>query len=222
MKNYLLWSDLLNDFAVWMFALSIAVAAAAAGALLYVWWMGESARKRRAIPQQWPLSARALANSEERKVWRWLAHSFSDHHVMIKVPVTSFTLPSAREQSLHWYEVLSGVYCTLTVCRSDGQVIGCVDVLGERGLPRSHRHLKQSLLSQCGIAYCVLAPEGLPTTHKIRADFLGDVVAKATASEFEDYEAEVYAAHANTGTTRQSKQRSNRVPPRVDWVERSG
>jgi hypothetical protein len=51
MKNYLLWSDLLNDFAEWMYALTVAVAGAAAGALLYVWWMGDSARKRRAIPQ---------------------------------------------------------------------------------------------------------------------------------------------------------------------------
>lgn len=204
----------MNDLAVWMFALAVAVAAAAAGALLYVWWMGESARKRRAISQHWPLSARALANSEERKVWRWLAQSFSDHHVMIKIPVTSFTLPSVREQSLHWYEVLGGVYCTLTVCRSDGQVIGCVDVLGERGLPRSHRHLKQSLLSQCGIAYCVLAPEGLPTTHKIRADFLGDAVAHATQADYEDYDAEV---HATQGTTPELRQRSSinsiRVPP---------
>jgi hypothetical protein len=199
----------LNDLAVWMFALAVAVAVAAAGALLYVWWMGQSARKRRAIPQQWPLNPRALANSEERKVWRWLAHSFSDHHVMIKVPVTSFTLPSVKEQSLHWYEVLAGVYCTLTVCRSDGQVIGCVDVLGERGMPRSHRHLKQSLLSQCGIAYCVLAPEGLPTSHKIRAEFLGDAGVQATQPEYEDYEAEVHADPSATPETRQRNSSSS-------------
>jgi hypothetical protein len=203
----------LNDLVVWIFPLAAAVAGAAAGALLYEWWMSKSARKRRAIPQQWPLSARALANPEERKVWRWLTRSFSDHHVMIKVPLTSFTLPSAKEQSLHWYEVLSGVYCTLTVCRSDGQVIGCVDVLGDRGLPSSHRHLKQSLLSQCGIAYCVLAPEGLPSTHKIRAEFLGDSVAKARGSEHEDYDTEVHPAHANPGSTPKSGQRSrSRMP----------
>lgn len=197
-----------------MFALAAAVAGATAGALLYVWWMGKSARRRRSIPQQWPLSARALANSEERKVWRWLTQSFSDHHVMIKVPVTSFTLPSAKEQSLHWYEILRGVYCTLTVCRSDGQVIGCVDVLGDRGPPLSHRHLKQSLLSQCGIAYCVLAPEGLPTPHKIRAEFLGDTAAKAREPEHEDDDAEVHAAHAHPRNTTKIQQRSSsRVPP---------
>jgi hypothetical protein len=203
-----------------MYALTVAVAGAAAGALLYVWWMGDSARKRRAIPQQWPLSARALANSEERKVWRWLAQSFSDHHVMLKVPVTSFTLPSVKEQGLHWYDLLRGVYCTLTVCRSDGQVIGCVDVLGERGLPRSHRHLKESLLSQCGIAYCVLAPEGLPTSHKIRAEFLGDAVAQATEPDHEDDDAETHAADVNPATTREPQQRSTiRVPQESRRVE---
>ena len=114
-----------------------------------------------------------MANSEERKVWRWLLRVFSDHHVMIKVPVTRFTLPRAKENSAHWYDLLSGVYCTFTVCRADGQVVGCVDVPGVNRLSRGNMQLKLTLLSQCGIAYWVAKPDSLPTLEELREEFLG-------------------------------------------------
>jgi hypothetical protein len=114
-----------------------------------------------------------MANSQERKVWRWLVRVFFDQHVMIKVPVTRFTLPRTRENSEHWYQLLSGVYCTFTVCGADGQVVGCVDVPGANGISRGNMQLKLTLLSQCGIAYCVVKPDSLPRLEEIRADFLG-------------------------------------------------
>ena len=114
-----------------------------------------------------------MANSEERKVWRWLERVFFDHHIMIKVPVTRFTLPRAKENSEHWYQLLSGVYCTFTVCGADGQVVGCVDVPGVKGLSRGNMQLKLTLLSQCGIAYFVVKPNSLPALEEIREEFLG-------------------------------------------------
>lgn len=192
-----------------------AVAGAAVGALLCAWLAGRSARKRRMIPKRWPLNSRVLVNTEERKVWRWLTQSFSDHHVMIKIPVTRFTLPRSREQGLHWYKLLSSVYCTLTVCRSDGRVIGCVDVLGPHGLPRSNQHLKQSLLSQCGIAYWVLTPEGLPSTEEIRTEFLGEAAALASAPERERDEAMIAAAHMNLSAAIDRQRRSRNLAPRA-------
>lgn len=198
----------MNNLTVWMLTLVAAAAGAVVGALLWAWLTGRSARRRKMIPKRWPLNPRVLANTEERKVWRWLTQSFSDHYVMIKIPVTRFTLPRTKEQGLHWYKLLSGVYCTLTVCRSDGRVIGCVDVLGPSGLPRSNRHLKQSLLSQCGIAYWVLAPDGLPTTEEIRTEFLGEAAAEAGAPERERDEARVNAARLNLSAAIERQRRS--------------
>lgn len=203
----------MNSLPGWMWTLAVALAGAAVGALLYAWLAGRSARQRKTIPKRWPLSARVLANTEERKVWRWLTQSFSDHYIMIKIPVTRFTLPRSQEQGLHWYQLLSGVYCTLTVCRSDGRVVGCVDVLGPRGLPRSNRHLKQSLLSQCGIAYWVLAPDGLPSTEEIRAEFLGDAAAETRTPEREREEAQVNAARSNLSAALERQRRSRGVAP---------
>jgi hypothetical protein len=132
-----------------------------------------------------------MANSEERKVWRWLVRVFFDHHVMIKAPVTRFTLPRAKENSAHWYQLLSGVYCTFTVCGDDGQVVGCVDVPGVKGLSRGNLQLKLTLLSQCGIAYCVVKPDNLPTLEEIRSEFLGS----ATMPNRKEENAAIATAH---------------------------
>ncbi|UUZ75195.1 DUF2726 domain-containing protein [Polaromonas sp. P1(28)-13] len=130
---------------------------------------------RRRIPRHWPLSQRLVANSEERKVWGWLAPAFSEHSVMIKMPVTRFTLPITKKHGQHWYELLSALYCTFTVVTADGQVIGCVDVSGQLRLAKKNRILKETLLNQCGIAYIAVDSTHLPSVQDIRTEFLGDM-----------------------------------------------
>jgi hypothetical protein len=107
---------------------------------------------------------------------------FFDYQVMLKLPVTRFTLPREHDQGQHWYSLLSGVYCTFTVCTPEGHVIGCVDVPGKGGLSRSNRQLKLTLLSQCGIAYWVIKSNNLPTLTEIREDFLGELAPAAKHS----------------------------------------
>ncbi|WBY02285.1 hypothetical protein PE066_01780 [Ramlibacter tataouinensis] len=165
----------------------------AAGIIGHVWWINHAAKARRRIPRHWPLDSRRMANSQECRVWRWLVGVFPDQHVMVKLPVTRFTLPRAGENSEYWYQLLGGVYCTFTVCRSDGQVVGCVDVPGPKGLSRSNRHLKLMLLSQCGISYWVARPGRLPDAAEIRAEFLGEQ-AVAPASHEDEEQAKLAAA----------------------------
>ena len=144
-----------------------------AGMFGNVWWARRADARRRRIPEHWPLKSRRMASSAEGVVWRWLSGVFFDHHVMIKVPVTRFTLPRDQANGVYWYQLLSGVYCTFTVCGSDGRVVGCVDVLGPNGITRSNRQLKLSLLSQCGMVYWVVKPDKLPDLAEIRMAFLG-------------------------------------------------
>lgn len=144
------------------------------GALGYAWWRRKNELAKRRIPRKWPLAVRSLVNSRERRAWRWLVRAFLDHHVMIKLPVTRFTMPQVKEQGQHWFQILSGVYCTFTVCTAEGSVIGCVDVPGPRGFSLSNQTLKHTLLSQCNIRYWVVDPENLPSTTEIRAAFLGE------------------------------------------------
>jgi Protein of unknown function (DUF2726) len=166
------------------------------GALLGIvfnnWLLRRAARERRRIPKRWPLSARLVASSEERKVWRWLAGAFYDHSVMIKMPVTRFTLPRTKEQGAHWYEILGSVYCTFTVVGVDGQVVGCVDVPNVRRIARRNQILKETLLNQCGIAYLVIESVRLPSLQDIRSEFLGEMA--SMTREHERDEAAIRAA----------------------------
>jgi hypothetical protein len=152
----------------------LALAGLACGVLLHHAWTVRAARARRRIPRHWPLDPRPMANSDERRVWRWLARVFLEHHIMVKVPVTRFTMPRPGEDGAHWHQLLNSVYCTFTLCSPDGRVIGCIDVPGPRGISRSNRLLKLSLLSQCGVCYRVVHPASLPNPAELLADFLGD------------------------------------------------
>ncbi|MCW5653659.1 hypothetical protein [Hydrogenophaga sp.] len=202
----------------WLLAL-LAPALLALGALAHRWWTDRQARERRRIPKHWPLSTRALANSEEARVWHWLARAFYDHHVMIKLPVTRFTLPRNKEQGMEWYKLLGGVYCTFTVCRSDGRVLGCLDVPGSAGLPRSTRALKHSLLTQCGLPYWVVRSNSLPTVAEIRGEFLGESTLSQAMREREMEERAIIAAQANlrTALTRQRSSRNSDFGPLSNW-----
>lgn len=158
----------------WIVAAATALAGLAVGVAAHAWWAMRVTQSRRRIPAYWPLSLRAVANSEERRVWRWLSRAFFDHHIMIKMPVTRFTLPRDKDGGTQWYELLNSAYCTFTICNAEGRVVGCVDVPGHTGISKSTRVLKQSLLDQCGVGYWVVTSSSLPSLKDIRTEFLGE------------------------------------------------
>lgn len=176
----------MNSSSEWVLTVLTATAGVIGGILAYAWRATVAARKRKRIPKRWPLHSRVIANTEECRVWNWLGKVFYDHHIMIKIPVTRFTLPRSRDSGAHWYQLLSGVYCTFSICAADGRVVGCVDVPRKNGISRSNRQLKVTLLSQCGIAYCVVNSYSLPSMEDIRAEFLGEIPPVAGDTESED------------------------------------
>jgi hypothetical protein len=171
-----------------MFYALVAFVALVAGTLIGLalanWRSEKAQRESRRIPRQWPLVLRPLVNSNERRVWAWLAKVMFDQHILIKMPVTRFTAPASAEQAAHWYKLLNGVYCTFTVCGMDGRVVGCVDVPTRAGLSMSNQTLKHGLLSQCGVRYWVVDPENLPHLAQLREAFLGEHAARVAEREF--------------------------------------
>ena len=142
------------------------------------WWMHKKSLIEVPIPAKWPLAARGIITNEEYEVLNWLRGTFDDHLVMVKIPVLRFTIPINREKrggGEQWQKLLNGVYCTFTVCTHSGTVVGCVDVPGKRGLPKGNRDLKESLLSDCSIAYTVVRHTHLPKVSAMRAAFLGEM-----------------------------------------------
>ncbi len=164
----------MNGYTGWMIVAALMLASGALGAYAYALRLKRQELAKRRIPRKWPLAVRAVVNSRERLVWRWIVRAFQDQHIMIKLPVTRFTLPQVREEGQHWFQLLGGVYCTFTVCNADGQVLGCVDVPGPQGLSLSNQTLKHTLLAQCNIRYWVVDPEHLPGLSAIRVAFLGE------------------------------------------------
>jgi hypothetical protein len=168
-------------------------------AVLYVWRQRVQQNQPPKIPKEWPLLPRLLLNSQEREIWLWLCRVMHDQHVMVKLPVTRFTIPARRSEAMHWYGLLNKVYFTFTICNQEGRILGCVDVPGSAGLSLSNQTLKFGLLSQCGIPYWVVEPHNLPHSRQIRAAFLGEGAAQPDDREsldvrFKDVAGSLHAA----------------------------
>ena len=152
---------------------------AVVGVALYVWWRYAQANAKMRLPDTWPLTSRVLLTNEEHEVFKWLRNTFHDHLVMIKLPVLRFTIPISKDKNgggPRWQDLLGGVYCTFTVCTTNGNVVGCVDVPARRGLKKANRDLKESLLSDCRIGYTVVRSVKLPKASAMRAAFLGELL----------------------------------------------
>ncbi|MHB1200634.1 MAG: DUF2726 domain-containing protein [Polaromonas sp.] len=166
-----------------------AAVGALTGALAYAGWLRRKAGTRPRLPAKWPLAARGLVNSHEHEVLKWLRKTFHGHDVMVKIPVLRFTVPVDKAESQadsdRWQALLTGVYTTFTVCTADGKVVGCVDVPGKRGLSQANRELKETLLSDCGIAYTVVRATRLPGGSAMRAAFLGEIPVEAIPDGWE-------------------------------------
>ena len=123
-----------------------------------------------------PVMPRTLLRSPaERSAWLWLRHDvFPKHNVLPKMPFTRFTLLRDPAMSKKWFEVLSGMYCTFTICSDAGLAIGCVDLLAAGEEKRSSVGLKRRLLEQCGMHYRVITIGHLPDAHELCVEFLGE------------------------------------------------
>lgn len=157
---------------LWIVSIITLIAGAGVGFAAQVWWQQKKKRSMRQLPRNSAIGLRPIVNSRERRVWRWLSRLFGDHYVMVKVPVTRFTIPTAEEERALWFDLLSDVYCTFTVVDTGGKVVGCVDVAGPGGLPRANLQVKRYVFGRCNIAHWVVDSEQLPRDQDIFNAFI--------------------------------------------------
>ena len=185
------------------------------GALLAFWagaatWAARSKRdeiRRLKAPSKWPLSPRAIINSEERRMWRWLELAFVDYSVMVKIPVTRFSMPNSRQEGIYWFQLLSSLYCSFTVVRADGQVMGCVDLPSHSGEKNKSQRMKASFLVQCGISYVVMQKGVQPTLMLMRIKFLVEASAMPQSTQ------QAAAINASSSQLRNSILRTRQTRP---------
>lgn len=187
----------------------VLVAGAVLGVVLYTVWLRQQSAASLRLPDRWPLVARAVVTNQEHEVLKWLRATFHEHLVMVKLPVLRFTTPVNKEKNgggIRWQELLGGVYCTFTVCTTNGNVLGCVDVLGKHGMSKANRSLKEALLSDCQIAYTVVRSKALPRGSAMRAAFLGELESEDQIDE-QSIRGGNSSFHADlAGFTRQKRQ----------------
>lgn len=170
-----------------IFALEIlatALLGAVVGTVGYRVWVTHKKKNEKRFPDRWSLKLRPLFSDTDRTVWLWLRQVFPEHEVLVKVPVVRFL--SGSPEDLKALIQIKDVYCSFTLCKPHGRVIGCIDVPGAKGLKASRRDLKQKLFEHCGLSYAVVGLDDLPTHEALRAIFLTEAMPLIpTTSQFE-------------------------------------
>ncbi len=179
----------------WILCFLALVAGALGGVVFESQRRARAARAQRHLPRDAAIMSRPIVNSRERRVWRWLNRLFGDHYVMVKVPVTRFTLPVGEDTRDQWFALLSDVYCTFTVVNVEGKVLGCVDVATPGGISKSNLQVKRYVFTRCNVAHWVVDPDHLPKDQDIFNAFV-PVAAQPDADGAAISPTEIQRAHA--------------------------
>jgi hypothetical protein len=157
----------------------IFVGSIALGAFFYEHWLGKLIVARKRVASSHTLRRKPLANRDELLVWRWLEEVFPEHHIMVKVPFTSFIEPDNSGGDAHWRALLSSVSFACAVSDRKGSVLGCIDVLGRGELMDRKHAFKRELLARAGLPYWIIENERRPEPKLLREKFLGSENAQA-------------------------------------------
>lgn len=149
------------------------------GAFFYERWLDKVISARKRVARNHTLRRKPLASKDELLVWRWLEEVFPEHHIMVKVPFTSFIEPNNQKKDTHWQALLSSVSFACAVSDRRGTVLGCVDVLGVGELADRKHAFKRELLARAGIPYWIVENERRPDPKLLREKFLGTEDAQA-------------------------------------------
>ncbi len=141
------------------------------GALAYERWVGRVIAVRKKSARRHALRRKPLVSKDELQVWNWLRDIFPEHHVMLKLPLTSFAEPNSLEGDAHWVALLGPVTFSCVVADGTGTVMGCVDVLKAGELLERKHAFKRELLGRAGIPYWAIENRVWPDAAAIREKF---------------------------------------------------
>jgi hypothetical protein len=150
------------------------VAAVATGLLailaagLLVWRSKKQAKKPKALPTEWALSARPVFSTDERRVYRQLREALPHHIVLSKLPLVRFCQPNDPQEVRYWYELLGGIHVTFAICSANGRVLAAIDLDTDRGNSRRVMQIKQSVLGACRVRYLRCPVDHLPSIPELQ------------------------------------------------------
>ncbi len=131
-------------------------------------------KRRHRIPEIWPLGRRPVLNARERHVFAVMRQAFPQHEILVKLPLTRFTQLRDTSNAAFWYELLTPLTVTFTLCDANTQVFAVLDMLNEGRTASSATRLKQRALEAAQVRYVRLDLQTLPTVRLIRDLILSD------------------------------------------------
>lgn len=152
----------------WVFGI---FAAALTGLALALWLAQRRTGAVTALPQEWPLTSRAVFSSDERRAYRHLRQALPYHLVLAKLPLVRFCQPAASADLRHWYRLLGSAQVGFAVCSPQGRVLLAADLDTGRSLSeRAQRALeiKRRALAACEIPYERWTPDQLPRASDLQ------------------------------------------------------
>lgn len=161
--------------------LAIGVAGAALGGLLIGTRLAQREKTTPPLPASWPLSARLVFNTSERRLYRQLREAFPQHVVMPKLPLVRLCQPEDLEAVQYWYGLLGSTYVTFTICSPNGKAVLAIDLETRRSRSKRSLEIKEAVLNACDVKYFSMAAEGVPTLDALRL-LLPALGAEATPS----------------------------------------
>ena len=153
------------DTLPWLVAIASLALLAAAGAL---WALRQRREEPPALPTEWPLTARPVFSSDERRVYRQLREALPHHIVLSKLPLVRFCQPSDPNEVRYWYELLGAIHVTFAICSANGRVLAAIDLDTDRGNSRRVLQIKQSVLGACRVRYLRCPVENLPSIAELQ------------------------------------------------------
>lgn len=124
------------------------------------------------LPLHWPLVARPVFSSAERRLYRQLTEALPRHVILAKLPLVRLCQPSEPEPEKvrYWFRMLGGIHVSFAICDPHGRVLAAVDLLGDRARPNArHQRIKAAVLHACKVRYLTCTQEALPAQPALRA-----------------------------------------------------
>ncbi|MDB5821027.1 MAG: hypothetical protein JWQ11_4667 [Rhizobacter sp.] len=151
----------------WLFALSLVLMALASAAAT-VWVLKVRRIRSKALPTDWDIAARAVFNTDERRVYRQLRDALPHHIVLAKLPLLRFSQAEDPQRMKYWYRVLGHLNVTFAICGANGRLLAALDLDNGRTPSRRTVTIKQSVLAACRVRYLRIPADHLPSIAELQ------------------------------------------------------
>lgn len=132
-------------------------------------WASRHGGPRRSLPTEWPLSARPVFTTDERRVYRLLREALPHQVILAKLPLVRLCQPSNPKDVRYWYDLLGSLHVGFAVCSANGRVLAALDMDNNQGGDGKRAlKIKQSVLGACRVRYLRCDSDRLPSVAELQ------------------------------------------------------